>query len=88
VRQCRLLRGERRHEILQWALFEPSLCILDEMIPASTHRPRCGLAADGCQCVGLSGSAMVVITHYQRCFELNYKQSLPDFVHVMSKDAW
>src|ERR1700709_2838581 len=61
---------KKRNEILQMALFEPSLCILDEM--------DSGLDINALRS---PDRAMVVITHYQRL--LNY--IVPDFVHVMSK---
>ena len=61
---------KKRNEVLQMALFEPSLCILDEM--------DSGLDIDALRSPKRS---MVVITHYQRL--LNY--IVPDVVHVMSK---
>ena len=70
---------KKRNEILQMALFEPSLCILDEIDPVSTST-RCG-SPPTASMRWLRDRAMVVITHYQRL--LNY--IVPDFVHVMSK---
>src|ERR1044072_2002236 len=71
---------KKRNEILQMALFEPSLCILDEMDSGlDIDAPR--VAADGVNALRSSDRAMVVITHYQRL--LNY--IVPDQVHVMSK---
>jgi Fe-S cluster assembly ATP-binding protein len=64
---------KKRNEILQMALFEPALCILDEM--------DSGLDIDGVNALRSPDRAMVVITHYQRL--LNY--IVPDVVHVMSK---
>src|SRR5712692_1928556 len=73
--------GERkRNEILQMALFEPSLCILDEM-DSGLDIDALRVAADGVNALRSPDRAMVVITHYQRL--LNY--IVPDFVHVMSK---
>jgi Fe-S cluster assembly ATP-binding protein len=73
--------GERkRNEILQMALFEPSLCILDEM-DSGLDIDALRIAADGVNALRSPDRAIVVITHYQRL--LNY--IVPDFVHVMSK---
>jgi Fe-S cluster assembly ATP-binding protein len=70
---------KKRNEILQMALFEPSLCILDEMDSGLDIDAL--VAADGVNALRSPDRAMVVITHYQRL--LNY--IVPDFVHVMSK---
>src|SRR5438034_1296951 len=67
-------------EILQMALFEPSLCILDEM-DSGLDIDALRIAADGVNALRSPDRAIVVITHYQRL--LNY--IVPDFVHVMSK---
>ena len=71
---------KKRNEILQMALFEPSLCILDEM-DSGLDIDALRVAADGVNALRSPERAMVVITHYQRL--LNY--IVPDFVHVMSK---
>jgi Fe-S cluster assembly ATP-binding protein len=71
---------KKRNEILQMALFEPSLCILDEM-DSGLDIDALRIAADGVNALRSADRAMVVITHYQRL--LNY--IVPDFVHVMSK---
>ena len=71
---------KKRNEILQMALFEPSLCILDEM-DSGLDIDALRVAADGVNALRSPDRAMVVITHYQRL--LNY--IVPDFVHVMSK---
>ena len=71
---------KKRNEILQMALFEPSLCILDEM-DSGLDIDALRVAADGVNALRGADRAMVVITHYQRL--LNY--IVPDFVHVMSK---
>jgi Fe-S cluster assembly ATP-binding protein len=62
------------------ALFEPSLCILDEM-DSGLDIDALRIAADGVNALHSPKRAMVVITHYQRL--LNY--IVPDVVHVMSK---
>jgi Fe-S cluster assembly ATP-binding protein len=71
---------KKRNEILQMALFEPALCILDEM-DSGLDIDALRIAADGVNALRSPGRAMVVITHYQRL--LNY--IVPDFVHVMSR---
>jgi Fe-S cluster assembly ATP-binding protein len=71
---------KKRNEVLQMALFEPSLCILDEM-DSGLDIDALRIAADGVNSLRSKDRAMVVITHYQRL--LNY--IIPDFVHVMSK---
>ena len=71
---------KKRNEILQMALFQPSLCILDEM-DSGLDIDALRVAADGVNALRSKERAMVVITHYQRL--LNY--IIPDFVHVMSK---
>lgn len=71
---------KKRNEVLQMALFEPSLCILDEM-DSGLDIDALRIAADGVNALRGAGRSMIVITHYQRL--LNY--IVPDIVHVMSK---
>ncbi len=71
---------KKRNEVLQMALFEPSLCILDEM-DSGLDIDALRIAADGVNALRSPKRAMVVITHYQRL--LNY--IVPDVVHVMSR---
>jgi Fe-S cluster assembly ATP-binding protein len=71
---------KKRNEVLQMALFEPSLCILDEM-DSGLDIDALRVAADGVNALRSPQRAMIVITHYQRL--LNY--IVPDVVHVMSK---
>jgi Fe-S cluster assembly ATP-binding protein len=71
---------KKRNEILQMALFEPALCILDEM-DSGLDIDALRIAADGVNALRAPERAMVVITHYQRL--LNY--IIPDYVHVMSR---
>ncbi|PJG52759.1 Fe-S cluster assembly ATPase SufC [Bradyrhizobium forestalis] len=71
---------KKRNEVLQMALFEPALCILDEM-DSGLDIDALRIAADGVNALRTPKRAMVVITHYQRL--LNY--IIPDFVHVMSR---
>ncbi|MBN9596743.1 MAG: Fe-S cluster assembly ATPase SufC [Afipia sp.] len=71
---------KKRNEVLQMGLFQPSLCILDEM-DSGLDIDALRIAADGVNALRSPERAMVVITHYQRL--LNY--IVPDVVHVMSK---
>jgi Fe-S cluster assembly ATP-binding protein len=71
---------KKRNEVLQMALFEPKLCILDEM-DSGLDIDALRVAADGVNALRSSERSMIVITHYQRL--LNY--IVPDHVHVMSK---
>lgn len=71
---------KKRNEVLQMALFEPSLCILDEM-DSGLDIDALRIAADGVNALRAKNRSMIVITHYQRL--LNY--IVPDVVHVMSK---
>src|SRR3954464_11204855 len=71
---------KKRNEVLQMALFQPSLCILDEM-DSGLDIDALRVAADGVNALRSPDRAMVVITHYQRL--LNY--IVPDVVHVMSR---
>jgi len=70
---------KKRNEVLQMALFEPSLCILDEM-DSGLDIDALRIAADGVNALRTPDRGFVVITHYQRL--LNY--IIPDVVHVMS----
>ena len=69
---------KKRNEVLQMALFEPKLCILDEM-DSGLDIDALRIAADGVNALRAKERAIVVITHYQRL--LNY--IVPDHVHVM-----
>ncbi|MCC8971095.1 Fe-S cluster assembly ATPase SufC [Bradyrhizobium brasilense] len=71
---------KKRNEILQMALFEPSLCILDE-IDSGLDIDALRIVASGINGLRSPERAMIVITHYQRL--LHY--IVPDYVHVMSK---
>ena len=70
---------KKRLEILQMALFEPSLAILDET-DSGLDIDALKLVADGVNALRAPDRAMLVITHYQRL--LNY--IVPDRVHVLS----
>ena len=70
---------KKRNEILQMALLEPALCVLDET-DSGLDIDALRIVADGVNALRSPERAMLVITHYQRL--LNY--IVPDFVHVMT----
>ena len=71
---------KKRAEILQMAVLEPSLCILDET-DSGLDIDALRIVADGVNALRSPDRAMVVITHYQRL--LDY--IIPDYVHVLSQ---
>jgi Fe-S cluster assembly ATP-binding protein len=70
---------KKRNEILQMALLEPTLAILDET-DSGLDIDALKTVAGGVNQVSNPDNAVVLITHYQRL--LNY--IVPDFVHVMA----
>lgn len=70
---------KKRAEILQMAVLEPTLCVLDET-DSGLDIDALRIVADGVNALRGPDRAMVVITHYQRL--LNY--IVPDKVHVLS----
>ncbi|WP_122465797.1 Fe-S cluster assembly ATPase SufC [Brevundimonas lutea] len=70
---------KKRMEILQMALLEPSLLILDET-DSGLDIDALRIVADGVNALRSPERAMVVITHYQRL--LDYIR--PDRVHVLA----
>ncbi len=70
---------KKRNEILQMALLEPGLCVLDET-DSGLDIDALRIVADGVNGLRSKERAMLVITHYQRL--LDY--IVPDKVHVMS----
>lgn len=70
---------KKRQEILQMALLEPSLCVLDET-DSGLDIDALKVVAEGVNGLRSPDRAMLVITHYQRL--LNY--IVPDKVHVLS----
>jgi len=71
---------KKRNEILQMAMLEPRLCVLDET-DSGLDIDALRVVADGVNALRAPDRAMIVITHYQRL--LNY--IVPDVVHVLSK---
>ena len=70
---------KKRSEILQMALLEPSLCVLDET-DSGLDIDALRIVADGVNALRGPDRAMLVITHYQRL--LNH--IVPDRVHVLA----
>ena len=70
---------KKRNEILQMALLEPKLGILDE-IDSGLDIDALKIVASSVNQLTRSDNATLMITHYQRL--LNY--ITPDFVHVMA----
>ena len=70
---------KKRNEILQMAVLEPKLAILDET-DSGLDIDALRIVADGVNALRNEAHAVVVITHYQRL--LNYL--VPDFVHVLA----
>jgi Fe-S cluster assembly ATP-binding protein len=71
---------KKRAEILQMAVLEPKLCILDET-DSGLDIDAMRVVAGGVNALRSPDRAMIVITHYQRL--LDY--IVPDKVHVLSE---
>lgn len=70
---------KKRNEILQMAVLEPTLCVLDET-DSGLDIDALKIVADGVNALRDENRGMLLITHYQRL--LDYIE--PDFVHVMA----
>lgn len=68
---------KKRNEILQMAILEPRLCILDET-DSGLDIDALKVCAEGVNALRNEERGMIVVTHYQRL--LDY--IVPDFVHV------
>ncbi len=73
---------KKKNEILQMALFEPDLAILDET-DSGLDIDAIRVVAKGVNQMKSPKKAMILITHYQRL--LDYIK--PDFVHVLFNGA-
>ncbi|MGQ0458023.1 MAG: Fe-S cluster assembly ATPase SufC [Hyphomicrobium sp.] len=71
---------KKRSEILQMALLEPTLCVLDET-DSGLDIDALRIVSDGVNALRAKDRAFLVITHYQRL--LNY--IVPDKVHVLAE---
>ena len=69
---------KKRNEILQMAVLEPKLAILDET-DSGLDIDALKIVANGVNKLKNPQNAVIVVTHYQRL--LNY--IVPDFVHVL-----
>jgi Fe-S cluster assembly ATP-binding protein len=69
---------KKRNEILQMAVMDPTLAILDET-DSGLDIDALRIVAGGVNALRRDDRAMIVITHYQRL--LNY--IIPDFIHVL-----
>ncbi len=70
---------KKRNEVLQMALLQPKLAILDET-DSGLDIDALRVVADGVKRMRSPDRALIVITHYQRL--LDY--IVPDFVHVLA----
>ena len=71
---------KKRNEILQMALLQPRLCVLDET-DSGLDIDALKIVSDGVNRLRSPDRSMVVITHYQRLLD----HIVPDVVHVLSK---
>jgi Fe-S cluster assembly ATP-binding protein len=69
---------KKRNEVLQMAVLQPKLAILDET-DSGLDIDALKVVADGVNAMRSKERAIIVVTHYQRL--LNY--IVPDFVHVL-----
>jgi Fe-S cluster assembly ATP-binding protein len=70
---------KKRNEILQMAVLEPRMCILDET-DSGLDVDAMKLVADGVNRLRDANRAFLVITHYQRLLD----HIKPDVVHIMA----
>ncbi len=70
---------KKRNEILQMAMLEPQMCILDET-DSGLDIDALRIVADGVNALRSENRAFIMVTHYQRL--LDYIK--PDFVHVLA----
>jgi Fe-S cluster assembly ATP-binding protein len=70
---------KKRNEILQMAMLEPRMCILDET-DSGLDVDAMKLVAQGVNKLRDAGRGFLVITHYQRLLD----HIVPDVVHIMA----
>ncbi len=70
---------KKRNEILQMAMLEPRMCILDET-DSGLDVDAMKLVAEGVNALRDAGRSFLVITHYQRLLDHIH----PDVVHIMA----
>jgi Fe-S cluster assembly ATP-binding protein len=71
---------KKRNEILQMALLEPKLCVLDET-DSGLDIDALKVVAEGVNRLRSPDRSMIVITHYQRLLD----HIVPDIVHIMAR---
>ena len=71
---------KKRNEILQMAMLEPKMCILDET-DSGLDVDAMKLVAEGVNSLRNAGRGFLVITHYQRLLD----HIKPDVVHIMAE---
>lgn len=71
---------KKRFEILQMAVLQPRLAVLDET-DSGLDVDALRLVGDGITALRAPDRAMIVITHYQRLLD----HIVPDFVHVLAR---
>ncbi|MBS4083888.1 MAG: Fe-S cluster assembly ATPase SufC [Rhizobiales bacterium] len=71
---------KKRNEILQMAMLEPKMCVLDET-DSGLDIDALKIVADGVNRLRAKNRGFLVITHYQRLLD----HIVPDVVHVMAK---
>jgi Fe-S cluster assembly ATP-binding protein len=71
---------KKRMEILQMALLQPKMCILDET-DSGLDIDALRIVSEGVNRLRAAGRGFLVITHYQRLLD----HIVPDTVHVMAK---
>jgi Fe-S cluster assembly ATP-binding protein len=71
---------KKRSEILQMALLQPKLCVLDET-DSGLDIDALRIVSEGVNKLRSPERSMIVITHYQRLLD----HIVPDVVHVLSK---
>lgn len=70
---------KKRNEVLQMAVLEPKMCILDET-DSGLDVDAMKLVAEGVNALRSAGRGFLVITHYQRLLD----HIKPDVVHIMA----
>ena len=70
---------KKRNEILQMAMLEPKMCILDET-DSGLDVDAMKLVSKGVNALRDAGRSFLVITHYQRLLD----HIVPDVVHIMA----
>ena len=70
---------KKRNEILQMAVLQPKLAVLDET-DSGLDIDALRIVAEGVNKLRSADKAIILVTHYQRL--LNYIE--PDFVHVLA----